>query len=74
VPGDVQAPRYLEALDRVRSAAQQFGKSCGLLVPNGAAAAEKRAQGWTFVAVGSDSTLLATALTAELGRVRSNAR
>ena len=31
VPGDVQAPSYLEALDRVRSAAQQFGKSCGLL-------------------------------------------
>ena len=34
VPGDVQAPSYLEALDRVRSAAQQFGKSCGLLVPD----------------------------------------
>jgi 2-dehydro-3-deoxyglucarate aldolase/4-hydroxy-2-oxoheptanedioate aldolase len=70
VPGDVQAPRYLDALDRVRSAAQQFGKSCGLLVPNGAAAAEKRADGWTFVAVGSDSTLLASAVTAELARTR----
>ena len=34
VPGDMQAPSYLEALDRVRSAAQQFGKSCGLLVPD----------------------------------------
>jgi 4-hydroxy-2-oxoheptanedioate aldolase len=71
VPGDVQAPRYLDALDRVRSAAQQFGKSCGLLVPNGAAAAEKRADGWTFVAVGSDSTLLASAVTAELARTRT---
>jgi 4-hydroxy-2-oxoheptanedioate aldolase len=71
VPGDIQAPSYLEALDRVRNAAEEFGKSCGLLVPNGAAAAEKRAQGWTFVAVGSDSTLLANALTAELGRVRT---
>jgi len=74
VPGDVQAPRYLEALDHVRSAAQQFGKRCGLLVPNGAAAAEKSAQGWTFVAVGSDSTLLATALAAELTSVRTNVR
>src|SRR5215211_3211497 len=74
VPGDVQAPRYLEALDRVRSAAQQFGKACGLLVPNGSAAAEKLAQGWRFVGVGSDSTLLATALTAELTRARPNAR
>jgi 4-hydroxy-2-oxoheptanedioate aldolase len=73
VPGDVQAPSYLEALDQVRSAAQQFGRSCGLLVPNGVAAAEKHAQGWAFVAVASDSTLLATALTAELTRARTNA-
>ena len=71
VPGDTQAPLYLEAIDRVRSAAQQFGKSCGLLVPNGAAAAEKRAQGWTFVGVGSDATLLATALTTELASART---
>ena len=70
VPGDMRAPSYLKALDRVRSAAQRFGKSCGLLVSDGAAAAEKHAQGWTFVAVGSDSTLLATALTAELVRAR----
>ena len=74
VPGDINAPSYLEALEQVRSAAQQFDKGCGLLVPNGTAAAEKRSQGWTFVAVGSDSTLLATALTAELASARPNAR
>jgi 4-hydroxy-2-oxoheptanedioate aldolase len=72
VPGDVRAPSYLEALERVRTVAQRFGKSCGLLVPDGAAAAEKHSQGWTFVAVGSDSALLATALTAELASARSN--
>jgi 4-hydroxy-2-oxoheptanedioate aldolase len=71
VPGDTRAPSYLEALDQVRGAAQRFGKGCGLLVPDGAAAAEKHAQGWTFVAVGSDSTLLATALRAELARIRT---
>jgi 2-dehydro-3-deoxyglucarate aldolase/4-hydroxy-2-oxoheptanedioate aldolase len=70
VPGDVLASPYLEALDRVRVAAQRFGKSCGLLVPNGVAAAEKLAQGWTFVGVASDSTLLAAALRAELDRAR----
>jgi 4-hydroxy-2-oxoheptanedioate aldolase len=74
VPGDMRAPSYLKALDRVRGAAQRFGKSCGLLVPDGAAAAEKRSQGWTFVGVGSDSSLLATALTSELARARPNAR
>jgi 4-hydroxy-2-oxoheptanedioate aldolase len=70
VPGDVRAPTYLSALDQVRGAAQRFGKGCGLLVPDGAAAAERRAQGWTFVAVGSDSTLLAAAVTVALARAR----
>ena len=70
VPGDVRAPSYLAALDRVRAAASKFGKACGLLVPDGAAAAERHEAGWAFVAVGSDSTLLAGAVTAELNRAR----
>ena len=70
VPGDMGAPSYLAALDRVRGAAQKFGKGCGLLVPDGATAAERHAAGWAFVAVGSDSTLLAGAVTAELARAR----
>jgi 2-dehydro-3-deoxyglucarate aldolase/4-hydroxy-2-oxoheptanedioate aldolase len=72
VPGDVGAPSYLAALDRVRDAAQKFGKRCGLLVLDGAAAAERHAAGWTFVAVGSDTTLLAGAVTAELTRARAS--
>jgi 4-hydroxy-2-oxoheptanedioate aldolase len=70
VPGALRDPRYLAALDRVRDAAQHAGKGCGLLVPNGTAAAEQRAEGWTFVAVGSDSTLLATAVMTELAHAR----
>jgi 2-dehydro-3-deoxyglucarate aldolase/4-hydroxy-2-oxoheptanedioate aldolase len=70
VPGDVTAPSYLAALDRVRAAASKFGKACGLLVPDGADAAKRHAAGWAFVAVGSDSTLLAGAVTAELARAR----
>ena len=70
VPGDVRAPSYLAALDRVRAAASKFGKACGLLVPDGAAAVERHAAVWAFVAVGSDSTLLAGAVTAELNRAR----
>jgi 2-keto-3-deoxy-L-rhamnonate aldolase RhmA len=34
------------------------------------AAAERHKQGWTFVAVGSDSTLLAAALVTELAHAR----
>jgi 4-hydroxy-2-oxoheptanedioate aldolase len=71
VPGDFGAPAYQAALDRVHAAAQQHDKSCGLLVPDGAAAAARLQEGWTFVAVASDSTLLAASVTAELARARA---
>lgn len=72
VPGDLSAPRYLAALDEVRRAAHEHGKACGLLVNDGAAAAQRIAEGWTFVAIGSDSTLLASAVTAHLALARTS--
>ena len=71
VPGDITAPAYVEALDTVLAAARAHGKACGMLVADGAAAAERLAQGWTFLAIGSDSTLLAAAIRTELGRART---
>ncbi|KPI23689.1 2-dehydro-3-deoxyglucarate aldolase [Actinobacteria bacterium OV320] len=71
VPGDFAAPVYREALDRVRKAAVAHGKACGLLVPDGTAAAAKRAEGWNFIGIGSDATLLAAAVSAALGEARS---
>ncbi|MFF7601613.1 hypothetical protein [Streptomyces mirabilis] len=35
------------------------------------AAAAKRAEGWTFIGIGSDATLLAAALSAALSEARS---
>src|SRR5919107_1812720 len=70
VPGDLEAATYLAAVERVRAAAARQGKACGLLVRDGAAAAARQADGWTFVAIGSDTTLLAAAVAAELGRAR----
>jgi 2-keto-3-deoxy-L-rhamnonate aldolase RhmA len=70
VPGNLTAPVYLAALDRVRAAAGQHGKACGLLVADGGAAAARRVEGWTFIAVSSDSVLLAAALTAQLQLAR----
>jgi 4-hydroxy-2-oxoheptanedioate aldolase len=58
----------------VLAAYGRHGKACGLLVNDGAAAARRLEQGWSFVAIGSDTTLLATAVTAELGRARTSAR
>jgi len=70
VPGDLTAPSFVAALEKVRAAATKHGKACGLLVNDGAAAAARLAQGWTFVAIGSDSTLLAAAATANLRLAR----
>jgi 2-dehydro-3-deoxyglucarate aldolase/4-hydroxy-2-oxoheptanedioate aldolase len=70
VPFELDSPTYLAALRRVRDAAERHGKACGLLVGDGAAAAARLAEGWRFVAVGSDATLLAAAVTAELARAR----
>jgi 2-dehydro-3-deoxyglucarate aldolase/4-hydroxy-2-oxoheptanedioate aldolase len=71
VPGQTTAPVFVDALERVRLAARKHGKACGLLVPDGGAAAAKLAEGWTFVTIGSDSTLLATAATTHLAQART---
>jgi 2-dehydro-3-deoxyglucarate aldolase/4-hydroxy-2-oxoheptanedioate aldolase len=71
LPGQLTAPRYLAALDRVRAAAAAHGKACGLLVNDGAGAAARIAEGWTFVGIGSDATLLAAAVTAHLAQART---
>jgi 4-hydroxy-2-oxoheptanedioate aldolase len=68
VPGQTQARVYLDALERVLAAAKGNGKAAGLLVPDGAAAARMAAPGWQFLAIGSDTTLLAGALVTELRR------
>lgn len=70
VPGDVTAPVFVEAIDRVLAAGRRFGKACGLLVNDGHAAAMRAEQGWSFIAVGSDSTLLAAAVQGELTTAR----
>jgi hypothetical protein len=67
-PATSRHPWYLESLAAVRVAAARHGKACGLLVGDGEAAAAKRAEAWTFVAVGSDASLLAASLAAELLR------
>jgi 2-keto-3-deoxy-L-rhamnonate aldolase RhmA len=73
VPGQTRAPAYLAALDRVIAAAKAHGKAAGLLVPDGAAAALMTAAGWQFLAIGSDTTLLAAAVTTELRRASTTA-
>ena len=74
VPGDLTAAAFTDAIAHVLAAGQKHGKACGLLVADGAAAARRLEQGWSFVGIGSDSTLLAAAVTAEFGRARTAAK
>lgn len=69
-PGDMTAPDVVAALDTVLAAAKAHGKACGLLVADGAAAAARLAEGWTFVAIGSDATLLAATVAGQLAEAR----
>ena len=55
-----------------RLAAAKYEKACGFLVSDGAAASAKIAEGRTFVTIGADSALLATAATAQLARARDH--
>jgi 4-hydroxy-2-oxoheptanedioate aldolase len=70
VPFQLQSPTYLAAVERVRRAAERHGKACGLLVGDGGAAAARHAEGWAFVGIGSDTSLLAAAVASELARAR----
>ncbi|MDQ4491206.1 aldolase/citrate lyase family protein [Sinomonas sp. ASV486] len=62
VPLEFDNPVYTDALARVVSAAERHGKAAGILALDGAAAARYAEAGFRFVAVGSDSTLMAAAL------------
>lgn len=59
VPLDFEAPAFRDALDTVVAAARRHGKSAGILSANSVVAATRAEQGFTFLPVGSDSTLLA---------------
>ena len=74
VPGDLTAAAFTDALERVLAAGRRHGKACGLLVNDGVAAARRLEQGFSFVGIGSDSTLLAAAVTAEFGRARTSVK
>jgi 2-dehydro-3-deoxyglucarate aldolase/4-hydroxy-2-oxoheptanedioate aldolase len=73
VPGDLTAPAFTDALKRVLEAAREAGKAAGYLVPDGTVAARMAEDGWQFLAVGSDTTLLATAVESHLRSARGTA-
>lgn len=61
VPLQLDSNAFQEALQRVVAAAEQHHKAAGILAVDGSAAAKYIRQGFRFVAIGSDSTIMAAA-------------
>jgi 4-hydroxy-2-oxoheptanedioate aldolase len=70
VPLDFNAPVFRDALDTVVAAARRHGKSAGILSADSAVATTRAEQGFTFLPVGSDSTLLADTAAAVVSTLR----
>ena len=61
VPLQLDSNVFQEALERVVAAAQLHNKAAGILAVDGMGAAKYVRQGFRFVAIGSDSTIMAAA-------------
>lgn len=63
VPRDFKSPKFLEATAKVVAAANANNKVAGILAADVTVAATFIEQGFKFIAIGSDATLLAGAIT-----------
>ncbi|MFF1832424.1 HpcH/HpaI aldolase/citrate lyase family protein [Paenarthrobacter sp. NPDC058040] len=61
VPLQLDSNAFQEALQKVVAAAERHHKAAGILAVDGVAAAKYVQQGFRFVAIGSDSTIMAAA-------------
>ncbi len=64
----MRAPEVEAAIARILAAARAADLPCGFFVPNGAAAARRAADGFTWFIVGSDHSHYQTRLRVELAR------
>jgi len=74
VPGDLEAPEFRTAVTRIVTAARQAGIASGILSRNADHAAACIEDGFSFVGVGSDATLLAAAANAVTTQVSNRPR
>lgn len=70
VPRDFKNPRFLEALEKVLAAAKARNKVAGILASDATIARFYVEMGFKFIAIGSDSTLMAKAITDALTEIR----
>jgi 4-hydroxy-2-oxoheptanedioate aldolase len=71
IPGQIEHPDFLAHLDRVVAACRANGKSAGILLADGTAAAAALERGFTFVGIGSEFSFLRAGARAELATARA---
>ena len=70
IPGAFESPEFRAALERILAACRSAGKPCLIYAGNGAAAAQRLAQGFDAVAMGLDATMLISGVRAEIAACR----
>ena len=71
IPGQIEHPDFLAHLDRVVAACRTHGKSAGILLGDGAAAAGALARGFSFIGVGSEFSFLRAGALQQLADARA---
>jgi len=71
IPGQIEHPDFLAQLDRVVAACRTHGKSAGILLGDGAAAAGALARGFSFIGVGSEFSFLRAGALQQLADARA---
>lgn len=71
MPRQFDRPEFRERLLKVVSACKKHGKAAGILAPNAEVAAQFLADGFTFVAAGSDGAVVASGLASIAETLRS---
>jgi 2-keto-3-deoxy-L-rhamnonate aldolase RhmA len=72
VPGRLDAPAFAEAVERILAAATRVGMPTGILAPDAATARRYAKQGFQFIGISSDATLLARAARETLREARGD--
>lgn len=72
IPRQFDHPDFVDALARVVAACTASGVSAGILAPTTEAARRYRAMGFDFIALSSDSVLLAQAVSTSISEIRKN--
>ena len=71
IPGRFDEPAFVAALDAVVAACRASGKAAGILLKDSSGVAAARAQGFSFIGVGSDGAFVTAGARRHLAAARA---